>query len=204
LNNPLTEFSPEILVRTRKLSCERDHRLLFFGVDLELKQQELVELRGPNGCGKTTLLRCLAGLSHDYRGSIERAVKPLYIGHKGGLNPLLTPRENLTWYQSLQSGAPIGGQNIPGALERIGLAGYEDVPCQYMSAGQQRRTVLARLVLSPAPIWLLDEPLTALDSAGTALVRDLISQHASTGGCAVYATHQSLKLPQSTTLMLGS
>ena len=177
------------LLRLQEFSCERDGRMLFQGLDLAVGPGECVELRGPNGSGKSTLIRAVAGLYPDYTGSI-RSAECLYVGHRPGLAVLLSAEENLRWYAALRPGGP----GVSAALERVGMAGYERVACQHMSAGQQRRVALARLVLCPAPLWLLGEPLTALDAAGQQLVLDLIEDQRRRGGAALCATHQPLDL----------
>ncbi len=181
------------LLTGRGLRCERDGRLLFDALDLDIEGGAIVELTGPNGSGKTTLLRCLAGLTGDFDGSVERFAPISYIGHRGGLNAQLTPLENLRWYAAVE-GAPASAAMLQALLEQVGLAGCALTPCQQLSAGQQRRAALARLGFVSAPLWLLDEPLTALDESGCALVRDLLQAHRAAGGAAVCATHQPLQL----------
>jgi len=178
-----------VLLRLEKLSCERDGRVLFSGLDLTVRAGECLELRGPNGSGKSTLLRAILGLYPDVEGTIT-APSCLYFGHRLGLSGLLTAEENLRWYQALQPGS--GG--IGAALQRVGMAGYERIACQQMSAGQQRRVALARLVLCQAPLWLLDEPFTALDGQGQDLVRALIHEQLERNAAVVCATHQALGL----------
>jgi heme exporter protein A len=180
------------------LTCERDGRLLFQGLSFALRGGDIVELTGPNGSGKSTLLRCIAGLYPDYEGTIE-AQPGLYLGHKLGLNGLLTATENLRWYRALSSGAG----DIEAVLARVGMAGYERVPCQQLSAGQQRRVALARMLIGASPLWLLDEPMTALDGAGQRMVADLIRQHATQGGAVLCATHQPLEVAGAQSLVLG-
>ncbi|MFW6093574.1 MAG: heme ABC exporter ATP-binding protein CcmA [Pseudomonadota bacterium] len=187
------------LLELHGVGCERDARVLFAGLDVALGAGECLELRGPNGSGKSTLLRIVAGLHPDYQGTI-RAADSLYVGHRPGVSPVLTAEENLRWYASL-CGAD--GAVAP-ALERVGMAGYERVPCQQMSAGQQRRVALARLALCRAPVWLLDEPLTALDAAGQRLVASLIASQLAQGGAVVCATHQPLALAGSRIIELGA
>jgi heme exporter protein A len=111
----------------------------------------------------------------------------------------LTAAENLRWYAALKP----GGCSIGEALDRVGMAGYERVPCQQMSAGQLRRVALARLCVCPAPLWLLDEPLTALDAAGQQLVRELVAAHQADGGGILCATHQGLEQGEGRALWLG-
>jgi heme exporter protein A len=171
---------------------------LFRDLDLEVAPGELLELTGPNGSGKSTLLRCIAGLFPDFEGEID-AAELAYLGHRPGISELLTPRQNLDWYAGLK-GAPA---DVPGMLARVGLSGYEDVRCQRLSAGQQRRVGLARLILEDNPLWLLDEPFTALDAGGQDLVRELLRTHIAAGGGAVCATHQPLEL-DGTSLELGA
>lgn len=168
-------------------SCERDGRTLFDDLTVTLGPGDCLELRGPNGSGKSTLLRAVVGLYPDFAGTIE-AAESLYLGHRPGIGSLLTAEENLRWYASLKP----GGASVGEALERVGMAGYERVACQHMSAGQQRRVALARLVLCPAQLWLLDEPLTALDRDGQTLVRTLIGDQRGRGGAVLCATHQPL------------
>ncbi len=160
---------------------------------MRLGPGDIVELRGANGSGKTTLLRCLAGLTSDFSGAIDRCTAFLYMGHRGGINGQLTPIENLEWYGALV-GSAADGARMRDALDAVGLAGYARTPCGQLSAGQQRRVTLARLKLDAAALWLLDEPLTALDDDGCALVRSLLEQHRSRGGSAVCATHPPLEV----------
>lgn len=177
------------LLDVRDFGCERDGRVLFDSLSIRLGPGECLELRGPNGSGKSTLLRAVAGLYPDFTGTIE-AAESLYVGHRLGVSALLTAGENLRWYAALQP----GGSPAAGALERVGMSGYERVACQHMSAGQQRRVALARLLVCSAPLWLLDEPLTALDRAGQSLVRDLIGEQCAAGGAVLCATHQPLEI----------
>ena len=179
----------QILLRLERLSCTRDGRSLFGNLDLALSQGECLELRGPNGSGKSTLLRAIVGLYPDFQGTISAAAC-LYWGHRLGLNGLLTAEENLRWYQALQPGRVA----VAAALERVGMRGYERVACHQMSAGQQRRIALARLLLCDARLWLLDEPFTALDVQGQEMVRELILEHVQHDGAVVCATHQPLAL----------
>lgn len=188
---------PTLLTIT-ELTCIREGRTLFRDLNLELGGGDCVELTGPNGSGKSTLLRCVTGLFADYTGTVEVAAN-LYLGHKPGVSALLTPLEHLRWFACLTD-APGDPQ---AALTRVGLAGYEEVLCQQMSAGQQRRVAMARLVLGRKPLWLLDEPFTALDDNGQDLVRELLSEHLRAGGGALCATHQKLGLPASRALQLG-
>lgn len=191
--------APGALLEIDGFRCERDGRLLFDGLTVSLTAGECLELRGPNGSGKSTLLRAVLGLYPDYTGTI-RAAQSLYFGHRPGISALLTAEENLRWYAAL---AP-GSGDVAGALARVGMEGYETVPCQHMSAGQQRRVGLARLVLCDAPLWLLDEPLTALDPQGQGLVRALVEAHCRDGGAVLCATHQGLGLAGAGTLSLES
>jgi heme exporter protein A len=177
--------------------------VLFDNLDLDIRAGDVIELTGPNGSGKTTLLRCLAGLTGDFDGRVEHAGALRYVGHRGGLNVQLTPLENLRWYAAIEGAAP-QDDVLAALLVRVGLAGYELTPCQQLSAGQQRRAALARLGFDSAALWLLDEPLTALDDDGCALVRDLLQRHRVAGGAALCATHQSLHLDDVRRQVLGT
>jgi heme exporter protein A len=199
------------LLRLDDVSCERDGRLLFQALTVALGPGDCLELRGPNGSGKSTLLRAVAGLYPDVSGTIH-APDSLYLGHRPGISALLTAEENLRWYAGIAPAAGDGpaaakqgaaGAETAAALDRVGMAGYERVACQHMSAGQQRRVGLARLLICPARLWLLDEPFTALDAAGQDLVRSLIDEHRRAGGAVLCATHQGLKLPGAGSLNLA-
>ncbi len=192
------------LLELHNLSCERDERCLFAGLSLSLAAGDLVQIGGPNGAGKTTLLRALAGISQDYSGEIrycgqslatvrwEFARDSLYLGHLAGIKKALSPLENLNWYlaQTGDSG------DIQQALSAVGLYGYEDTPCYQLSAGQLRRVALARLYLSQARIWILDEPFTAIDKPGVAQLEALIAKQVAQGGLVILTSHQDLTLPQ--------
>ena len=193
------------LAQLQRLSCVRDDRELFAELDLRLDAGELVELRGPNGSGKSTLLRILAGLFPDYAGELTTA-QALYCGHKPGLAGALTPVENLAWYLRLDGGDLPRREyrhKIETVLAEVGLAGYEDVPCVALSAGQLRRVMLGRLRLARRSLWLLDEPLTALDDAGCALLRATLAAQLDQGGGVICATHQALDIDRARVLSLA-
>lgn len=190
------------------LMIRRGYRLLFEALDLDLHSGEVLQLSGPNGAGKSTLMRVLAGFSHPDAGSIrwqglgedeEAATLIHYHGHREGLREALTPAENLSFAAGILGGEAI---RIPAALERLGAGALADLPVQALSAGQRRRVALARLLVAPRPVWLLDEPLAALDVAGQALVGALIADHAAAGGMAIVATHQPLGI-EVRSLVLG-
>ena len=192
------------LLELNDLACERDERLLFSGLNLPLYAGDIVQVGGPNGAGKTTLLRAIAGISTDFYGQIlyfgkpvtdvawEFACDSLYLGHLPGIKKALTPTENLEWY-SAQVGAAV---TINEALAAVGLLGYEDTPCYQLSAGQLRRVALARLHLSRARIWILDEPFTAIDKHGVSQLEALIALQSAKGGVVILTSHQDLSLPQ--------
>lgn len=183
------------------LSCERDQRHLFAGVSFRLKSGDMLRIRGPNGSGKSSLLRLLCGLAQPVAGHVELfgrhlsrgslASKLLWIGHAAGVKSLLTVEENLAWLGALHTGSSIS--SVGHALTAVGLRGFEDTPCYALSAGQQRRIALARLYLPDTPrLWLLDEPFTALDAAGTAQLESHMAMHCRHGGTVVLTTHHEL------------
>lgn len=190
------------VLELRELSCERDDRRLFAGLSSTVGAGEVLQVRGPNGSGKTTLLRVLTGLSSDYEGQLswcgedlshsryDYQTQLLYIGHQPGVKRSLSPEENLTWYCGL--GADGRRAEISRALAEVGLAGYEDVPCYRLSAGQLRRVALARLYLSTAQVWILDEPFTAIDYQGVDKLREVFTKHVAAGGLLILTTHQDL------------
>lgn len=200
----ITEGTP--LLELRNLHCERDERLLFSGLNLSLYPGSIVQVEGPNGSGKTSLLRLLTTTSVDYQGDIlwrgeslsqsrlDYLNHLLFVGHLPGIKRALTPRENLAWFSGLNSGHQ--RCSVESALSEVGLFGFEDVPCYHLSAGQLRRVALARLFLTPAQVWVLDEPFTAIDKQGVANLERLMVEHADGGGCVVLTTHQDLTMPQ--------
>jgi heme exporter protein A len=207
----------EPLLEVSALRCERDDRVLFEALSFTLEGGRALQLRGPNGAGKTTLLRCIAGLHPDYDGEVRlqgtalRALDSagahlLFVGHRPGVSAALTAADNLRWHLEI-GGACADAAAVAASLERVGLAGWDDVPCQQMSAGQQRRVALARLALvGPGmPLWLLDEPFTALDDRGIELILELMGERLASGGAVLFTTHQPVTaLPSLTTLWIGA
>ncbi|RCU44543.1 MULTISPECIES: cytochrome c biogenesis heme-transporting ATPase CcmA [Corallincola] len=198
------------------LCCIRDDRLLFQSLDLAVGSGELLQIEGPNGAGKTSLLRILAALSQPQQGRIlfnGEAIDSdregyfsqlLYLGHKAGIKQEMTPLENLEFYQQV---APAKvDASLWQMLALVGLAGYEDMPAGKLSAGQQRRIALARLWLSSAKLWILDEPFTSLDKQGVAGLQQHFAAHLQQGGAIIMTSHQELHMPTVPVrrLMLGS
>ncbi len=179
------------LLEARSLGLERGGRVLFEGLSFTMRAGQLVQIEGANGAGKTSLLRILAGLSrYGFEGEVERLAPLLYLGHLSSVKGVLTPRENLAWH--LSGEGVYSAAQIESALAKVGLYGYEDVPSHSLSAGQHRRVNLARLYLSDAPLWLLDEPFTAIDRQGVAELEALLVQRVEAGYAIVLTSHQPL------------
>ena len=193
------------------LACRRGERLVFAGLDCRLAAGGALALTGSNGSGKTSLLRLLATLLVPAGGQLLWDGRPLaqdpggyralvhYVGHLDAIKPALRPREMLAFWASLRG---VVQPAVDQAIDVCGLGRVADWPCRWLSAGQRRRLALARLVAAPAPIWLLDEPATALDSDAEMRLLALIAEHRATGGRVALATHRPLDLPGAETLRL--
>ncbi|SJZ64080.1 heme exporter protein A [Vibrio cincinnatiensis] len=191
------------MLEAKNLTAIRDDRVLFDGLSFNIQAGELVQIEGRNGTGKTTLLRMITGLGHRDYGQIfwkgENIAQErecfhqdlLFLGHQTGIKRELTAFENLFFYQKL-IGLVSEKYELYQALAKVGLAGYEDVQVAQLSAGQQRRVALARLWLSSQPLWVLDEPLTAIDKQGIKVLEQLFLQHTEAGGVVILTTHQDM------------
>ncbi len=187
------------------LRCVRGDRRLFANVNFLLGPGKFLQLRGPNGSGKTSLLRIICGLSTPAEGEIrwhgtrtcaleEEYYKAItYIGHRNAVKDELTALENLR-VSSVLGGVEINSQRALTVLEKIGLGGYKSLPARLLSEGQRRRLALARLSVCGTSLWLLDEVMASLDRTAVALVKSLIERHLSGGGMAIIATQQELDL----------
>ena len=195
------------------LACVRGDRELFKDVNFSLEAGGLMQVRGPNGSGKTSLLRMLCGLSNPAAGEIHwcgKAIRSLdgdyfaavtYIGHLSGTKDDLTVIENLRISSAL-AGFEISADQASEALEYIGLSGREALPVKVLSQGQRRRVVLARLLVCKTPLWILDEPLVALDVIAVKLIQGLLEQHLQQGGMVVMTTHQEIEIATASTMEL--
>lgn len=200
-----------VLLEVADLFCERDDRVLFENLSFQLHSGQVLQLVGRNGSGKTSLLRVLCGLYHNYEGSVKFLQQDIaedreqfhsaliYVGHHLSVKAGLTARENLTWYAKIHPQLEVG--LIESALASVGLAGYEDAYCQNMSAGQKRRVNLARLFMLPVhaypqTIWVLDEPFTAIDVQGVATLEEKLLTYSRAGGAVILTTHQALQMTE--------
>jgi heme exporter protein A len=194
------------MLEATDLECVRGERTLFSGVNFTLRGGTLLLVRGPNGSGKTSLLRMVCGLLMPAAGKIswgKRRIGELgedyhvhlaYVGHLNAIKDELNASENLSISARL-AGLPAAREAVTAALSAFGLNGYDRLPCKVLSQGQKRRVALARLKLSASrSLWVLDEPFTALDAAGVKLTRSLLESHLAGGGIALLTTHQEVEV----------
>ena len=194
------------------MACIRGECPVFSGVSFRLERGGALALVGPNGSGKSSLLRILAGLLTRADGALTWDGAPLdddwalhrgrlhYLGHLDAVKPTLTVAENLDGWARFRGAA----RAAPGALAALGIEALADVPGRYLSAGQKRRLALARVLATPAPLWLLDEPTVTLDADAAARVDAMIAAHRTGGGMAIVATHGEIALDGAQRLDLGS
>jgi heme exporter protein A len=191
------------MLEARGLTCSRGPVTLFRDLSFRIDAGEWLAVRGANGSGKTTLLRCVAGLTRSDAGQVSRDAAMIYSGHLAGIKDDLSAEENLRGALQLRAVA-VDAPAIANALVRTGLDKRRNLPARRLSAGQRRRIGLARLMLDPAPIWIIDEPLTALDTAGEALFGELLARHLEHGGLALLATHHDLAPAPARELRMGA
>jgi heme exporter protein A len=170
------------------LACRKGDRLLFAGLGFELQPGDALQLAGPNGIGKSSLLRILAGLARPFEGTLTRSGAIALLDERPALDEHRPLRSALAFWCRIDGCAP----DTHAAL--LGIDGLADVPVRYLSTGQRKRAALARLIDQKAPIWLLDEPLNGLDTDAVELVEELTRDHCANGGIAVIASHQQFRL----------
>jgi heme exporter protein A len=191
----------------KDLTCERGGRIVFRNLSLSLKPAQMMQLTGPNGSGKSSLLRLVAGLNEAQAGSITLqggepdlsiGQQAHYIAHQEAVKAALTVHENLDFWRGF-----MGGGNVDEALDAFDLSRLSSYPAGLLSAGQKRRLALARLVLAPRVLWLLDEPTVGLDTASLARLVKVMARHLDAGGMIIAATHVPLGREPDCRLELG-
>ena len=201
-------------IAAQGLACVRGGRRVFEGLDFAVAPGGALLLRGPNGSGKTSLLRIIAGFLAPAEGRLSWNGHPFededadgapariaYVGHLDAVKRALSVAENLAFWAGLHGGR---GITVNAALESLGIGHLAPVPARFLSAGQRRRLGLARLLAAPASLWLLDEPTVTLDEDSVAIVEALIAEHRAGGGMAMVATHGGMTIPGAGTLTLGA
>lgn len=197
--------SSSILLSGQELECSRDDRLLFSDLSFDLQAAQVLQIEGANGSGKTSLLRILCGLRTPDAGAIcwqgesiaaareDYYSTMVYIGHLPCIKADLDVLENIRALLDTRS-KTMNDHEIEAALQQVGLAAYADVAGKALSSGQRRRILLAFLLLAEARLWILDEPLTALDVQGVALMESMILAHRAAGGSVIFTTHHGMQL----------
>jgi heme exporter protein A len=198
-----------------ELACDRGERRVFAGVRFDIGAGDALAVVGANGAGKSTLLRLLAGLLPLAAGTLlwngaavgddpeAHRARLHYLGHLDAIKPALTPAETLAFHARLR-GQPADRSAVTAALAALGLARLADLPGRFLSQGQRRRAALARLLVAPASLWLLDEPTNGLDADSLGRLTEIIDNHRAAGGMIVAATHGGLDLGAHATLELGA
>ncbi|NKF51969.1 cytochrome c biogenesis heme-transporting ATPase CcmA [Shewanella sp. WXL01] len=192
-----------VLVHANELTCIREERILFDELSFDIHAGDIVQIEGPNGAGKTSLLRIIAGLSRPYAGEVHYQGQDitrcrdefnhdlLYLGHLAGVKSELTAEENLNFNLRISG---YDGFDTSDILANVNLSGFEDALAGHLSAGQHRRTALARLWHTNCRVWILDEPFTAIDKKGVEELERLFIKHAESGGCVILTTHQDMSV----------
>lgn len=203
---PAADFRADALLEVSALECQRGFQTLFRGLSFRVEAGQALQVRGANGSGKTSLLRILCGLALAESGEVRWNQGDVrdpasgfrhcvsYLGHKPALKQELTPRENLRSLSALR-GNPVADERLAQVLDGFGIGRGQERPCRTLSAGQQQRTALARVLLSDAPVWLLDEPATALDTVGIDALQQAMADHLARAGMIVFTSHQDLLEP---------
>lgn len=182
------------LLAFHHVACVRGGRLLWKGVDFTLSPGDAMLVTGPNGAGKSSLLRIAAGLLRPFEGRAERSATPALLAEQHALDPERPLAAALGFWAALDGVTP--------ALDAVGLAHLAAVPVRLLSTGQRRRAGLARVVASGAPLWLLDEPASGLDTGSVALLERLVAAHRAGGGAVLVASHTTIDLPDAQALAL--
>lgn len=202
------------MLEVSNLACSRGDHRLFSGLGFDLQSGQIMQVQGANGSGKTSLLRTLCGFLMPDEGDIrwrgkniseldeDYYAEMLYLGHLNAIKDELNALENLRISAGL-SGVALEEKGAMAALRRMGLRGREMLPAKVLSQGQRRRVALARLLVSNAKLWILDEPLTALDVGAVTLIEEMISEHLAQQGMVIFTTHQPLHVAAMRTLSLS-